>query len=224
MPYKKRTKKRPTYRRKRYRKTAINKQVVSRSPLPNSFKTTLRYCDNLTLDPGTGGTIAGDVLGANITADPYVAAGGHQPRGYDQFMAMYNHCTVIGSRILCQFVNTDAANAVQCGIALRASPTLETNLVDYIEQGNCSYRICGTSDGTNSVSVKHSFNNKFLGISKPLSNTAIRNSHTNNCDEIAYYQVFVASPTGAADPTSVLVQLSIEYVCVFTEPRDLLSS
>lgn len=213
--------------RKRYKKKRWSYSITSPpagiSPLPLSFKTTLRYCDTDVLNPGAG-TIDTDTYGANCLWDPFLGAGGHQPRGWDELIALYNHCTVIGSRIAVQWANEDPNNSMVVGIALRAGTNTETSINDYIEQGNCTYSILGSRDGGGEVKTSHyKFNNKFLGISHPMSETALRNNISSNPSELATYQLFAGSPVGT-DTSPCQYQLTIEYRVVFTEPKAVIQS
>lgn len=225
MPYTKR--KRKTYRkRKNYKKRynqPLNSVTIRKSPLPTTFKTTLRYCDSLKLDSGSG-VPAAYVYGANTLYNPYTGgAGGHQPRGWDQLIPMYSHATVIGSKILVQFQNTDASNSAICGVSLRGGNASEGNLTDYIEQSNVSYKMIGDHTGNGRANVTNSFNNDFLGIKNPLASVELRNTSTQNCDEKAYYHIFSGN-TDEVNILPVLAQITIEYIVVFTEPQDLIIS
>ena len=43
-------------------------------------------------------------LRANGMFDPQTAVGGHQPRGFDEFMEAYDMFTVMGSKISCSWM------------------------------------------------------------------------------------------------------------------------
>ena len=84
-------------RRKRYSKKRLNIHSF-RSPVPLKMAATLLYSDQITLNPAAG-TVSKHVFSANGLFDPNITGVGHQPRGFDQYMALYNHYTVIGARI-----------------------------------------------------------------------------------------------------------------------------
>jgi len=65
---------------------------------PQSMQTQVRYCDALDFTPSSS-TISLQSYLANGLHDPQVAVGGHQPRGFDEFMEVYKKFTVKGSRI-----------------------------------------------------------------------------------------------------------------------------
>lgn len=91
-----------TRSKKRYspygKKTAM-RTVVAPVPrslpvlMSNNFQANLRYTTTVTLSPSTG-TVAKHNFVANGLFDPDHTGVGHQPRGFDQLMALYKHYTV----------------------------------------------------------------------------------------------------------------------------------
>ena len=64
---------------------------------PTNIRTTLRYSTlrTFSLSSNTSSTL--HVFSANNMRDPDVSGGGHQPRGFDEFMARYGSYTVHGA-------------------------------------------------------------------------------------------------------------------------------
>ena len=65
---------------------------------PQSMRTELRYCDAIDFTPNSS-TIGLNTFLANGLYDPDGSLGGHQPRGFDEFMEVYKKFTVKGSKI-----------------------------------------------------------------------------------------------------------------------------
>lgn len=65
---------------------------------PQSMATQLRYADALDFTPNSS-TVQVKTFKANGLFDPQQSLGGHQPRGFDQFMATYQKFTVKNARI-----------------------------------------------------------------------------------------------------------------------------
>ena len=86
---------------------ARNRRVsVPRNKLgfPQSMRTTLRYCDHITFNLNSlDAVFLASYLG-NGMFDPQVSIGGHQPRGFDDFMRLYQKFTVLGSSLSVNFV------------------------------------------------------------------------------------------------------------------------
>lgn len=64
-----------------------------------SLRTKLRYTVRKELDVSGLATVSYESFRANGCYDPEVSVGGHQPRGFDQAMALYGAFTVLGSTI-----------------------------------------------------------------------------------------------------------------------------
>lgn len=76
-----------------------NKMVsVPRNKLafPQQMKTKVRYVERVDFQP-TGSNVFQYQFRANNLRDPNVTGTGHQPRGFDQFMDVYNTYTVLGA-------------------------------------------------------------------------------------------------------------------------------
>lgn len=63
---------------------------------PQSMRTKVRYVERIDFQP-TGGNVVQYQFRANNMRDPDVTGTGHQPRGFDQFMDVYNTYTVLGA-------------------------------------------------------------------------------------------------------------------------------
>ena len=99
----------PTKMRKRSRAMKGKKRnalvAVPRNKLgfPQQIKTTLRYAMRTEFALTNDQTFVCK-LRANDLRDPEVALGGHQPRGFDDFMNIYDKFTVTGSKISASFM------------------------------------------------------------------------------------------------------------------------
>ncbi len=101
---------------------------------PKRMQTRLRFANRFILDAGAAGAAVSFVMSANGMFDPELGAGGHQPRGFDQYMAMWNSYGVVRARITVTFAqdaNTNDASA--CGIIVKDDSGTITGLVDNME-------------------------------------------------------------------------------------------
>lgn len=214
MPYRKRKryakKKRGSYRRK--------KAVIRKSPMPTKFVTKMRYCERFTVDPTTGGLAAAYVFRANGLYDPNMTGTGHQPRGFDQLMAMYDHFVVLGSKITVTFNlwNTEAYNCV-VGICLKDQATTQADANNYLEAGDNSYRAISTKTGQ--ATITKTFNNKFLGRSSPLSDPQLKGSTTADPTELAFFHVWGSPAVGTSNPSAIDCVCQIDYIVALIEPK-----
>lgn len=219
--YVKKTKK--NYRRTRrsnYRKRKM--LSFTKAPMPNKFATKLRYVSYSNIDGGAG--VPGvHLVRANCLYDPDQTLVGHQPRGFDQIMTMYDHFVVIGSRITVDFVTNSgtAHSPFVVGIALKdSSATTDTN--SYQEGRNVVTKVMRTTTATSGgqrLTLSKTFSaRKFLGRSKPLSDPELKGSASSSPLEQAVFHIFYA-PLSTTDLLPITVQYRIDYLAVFIEPK-----
>lgn len=79
-------------------RNALVKVPRNKIGFPQSMQTQLRFCDVIDFTPSSN-TIGLHSFLANSCYDPDYAIGGHQPRGFDEFMEVYKKFTVRGSKI-----------------------------------------------------------------------------------------------------------------------------
>lgn len=70
---------------------------------PTSMRTKLRYATRAVLEP-TSTSLLYHAFRANNLRDPQHAVGGHQPRGFNEFMGIYKTYTVTGASISATFM------------------------------------------------------------------------------------------------------------------------
>jgi len=192
-------------------------------PLPKRFKTTLAYQEGgITLNPGVGGTVANYVFSCNGLYDPNITGTGHQPLGFDQFMLMYNHYTVIGAKIRVDYVNTDGTNGACVGIYIKDSSTTTSDYRLIVENGAKYKRLTKTGGDRDSCAMVMNINPpKWLGRSKPLANDNMRGSSAANPQEQVYFHIFASPFDQSTDSGAVQISVKIDYIVVFTEPKEL---
>ncbi len=226
MPYN-----RPYYKkRKRYRKKGYyKKRAMSRYRKPYIGKTLfgnrktvkLRYQDNFQLQVGVSSVPNTLVFRANSVFDPDQSGTGHQPRGFDQIMPLFQHFTVIGSKCSVWFSipNADEVNQpIVCGIDLRAIPQIQTTLNNLIEDRNCRYMV--QSPNSSATLLENKFSAKgFFSVTNPLDRGNLRGNGTTNPIEQASYHIFAANTNPASlDIPPIDVLVVINYIVTFHEP------
>jgi len=92
------TKKSRTMVRRKQRTMGIPTKVfVGRQAFPKQLFNTLRYVERASVAVSIG--IGSYIFSCNGLFDPNITAAGHQPLYFDQLAAVYNHYTVLRSRI-----------------------------------------------------------------------------------------------------------------------------
>ena len=189
----------------------------------------LRYCDEIRLDPVAGG-IATYNFSANGMYDPDITAVlGHQPLYFDQYMANYDHFTVIGSKIKVTAVPTGNGMSSQqvplaFGVNLSDDTTFQyTSLAQIIEsnQNKGMWRSANNVlTGANTKGKAPLITRKFSA--KKFFQNALADSNkgtvaTNPSDQ-AYYQIWACS-VDSNDPSPTVFMVELEYIALLTEPK-----
>lgn len=210
-----RYKKKRVYRKKRrYKKKAS----FGRKLLGNSLAVTMIYNDQYSLDAGANPAVAVQIMRANSCFDPDETGAGHQPRGFDQLMTMYDHFVIVGSKITIKIPSGSTTHMV--GIALKDSAALETTLINYQEGRNVVSKMMSPDAGGSTI-LSYGFSaRKFLGRSHPLSDPDLKGSTIGNPLEEAFFHVFTGHPTALANPPVMVFDLTIQYRVVLLEPRN----
>ena len=111
-------------RKPRWRKRRQNpRKILPLAGFPKQKLVKLRYVQELEIVTPTSGLSNSVPFVANGAYDPYYPIGGHQPKGFDQWMAVYSHFNVLGSKI---YGNVLSFNSL--GAAVRATPQAKLSL------------------------------------------------------------------------------------------------
>lgn len=215
--------------RKKRRYSRKKRYVRNRQLIPTKGVRTFKYVEQSSLDPAVGGLAASYTYSCNGLYDPNISGGGHQPMGFDQLVGtMYDHYTVIGAKISVRFFSAGvavAANTAIVGIALRDRSGYTGTLTEMLEQGRQVSRPLSTSDARGYTTVTYKVNPaKFLGRSKPLSDSQLKGTSSSNPAEQCYFIVFASSADGSSDTTPIQTTVQIEYTAVLSEPLFLAQS
>lgn len=216
---------------KRRRKFRQTKFYANRLPLagnPRCKLARLRYCTVIVVDAPVGSTTNYNFL-ANDLYDPDATGAGHQPLGFDQLMAYYDHFTVLGSMISVR-VTPSAGSALTpglMGIALSdngaavSSASSVSHLLEGRQTGR-NVRWIGDRDRMSSDTITKKFSHKHF-FCKPSHGSEFKGSASGSPSEKAYYEVFVASINGN-DPSAMALTVTIDYIALFSEPKELSQS
>lgn len=212
---------------KRPRAGGINK-TMRLSGFPSSKMVKLKYVDTVTIDMNSGTEQIGKhVFRANSLFDPDYALGGHQPLGFDQWAAIYDHYCVVGSKITATALNVTNANGGPYRFVLRLDDTDRTwttwsHIMEHPGTSPMAQYGHPVDAGTGHASVSQTFSaKKFFKTSRILSDDRFNSLVTANPSEDALFTLFANNASSTFDPSTVYFQIEIEYIAVFTEPRQI---
>lgn len=235
MPKRARSSKSKSKSRKRAKRTAVVGQsrgqtstamLVSPSralgPLARKIRANLVYhADaNMAIASGTGTSL---IFSCNGLFDPEISGAGHQPRGFDQLMKLYDHYVVIGAKLTVLAWAKSPTEASLLCIKIQDNNVAINNRNDILESRWTRILQMGTIDSGNSCNrATMSINpNRFLGTSKPLSNPSLKGDVTSNPTEQCYFNIANINVGEDAVSTSGLrLDIRIEYDTIFFEPKN----
>lgn len=211
---------RSNYRRKPY--TASKRSRVQGSklsmqsaPLPSRLTSHMKYYDNVQIAAvtGTNGTY---VFNAAGLFDPDVTGTGHQPRGFDQLMPLYENYTVVGAKITAKFMNSSAVNQT-VGIATLQSTVTAPGLTKYMEGRWVTSRNIAPIASMSQTTLTATYSPKMIGYDAPLEVDNLKGTIATNPNEGTFFHLF-NNDIDENLSGNVSVAVTIEYSVVFTDP------
>ena len=182
--------------------------------LPTSQKVTLRYAQKFTISASIAqaGTW---VFRANGMFDPDLTGSGHQPRGFDQLMTMYDHFQVIGSKITIMSAQPNISSVI--GVCIKDRSTVSTDYEDYLEE-NPAFNTIGMvgNDGEPMALVANYSQKKFFG--QGSLEEQFEGDVSSDPSEGAFFHVYQTAITDSSVSTNSHVVV-IDYIAVLTEPK-----
>lgn len=209
-------------RRRYYRRRKKNKVSLSKAPLPMRLFNKMRYVtwDKLSLQ--SAGIVDTLIISGNDLYDPDRTNAGHQPRGFDQLITMYDHFVVLGSKIRVMFTSTANDTNDNCiiGIALKDTATPYSDPNEYQEGRTCRWTTMRSFARDPKCLTLTASTKKFLGRPHVLSEDSLQGSSNTSPNEGMFFHIFVANIDTSVTPvTNILVNVSIEYLVCWREPR-----
>lgn len=195
--------------------------------LGTAVRSTQRYGEAVSISSAAvAGSVGTYVFSANGLYDPNLTGIGHQPRGYDQLMSMYDHYTVLSATIKVRFMNISSSTQPLVAISVRDSSNVPGTSTDVIEYGNKALsnkfliRDAATegTEGMTTVLSKSVNIARFLSRESILSDPQCKGSDVANPAEQVWFQIHVSDPYQASG-CSVRAVVEIIYDTVFHEPK-----
>lgn len=202
------------YRRRPYRFRKRRFPSKGKTLFGNKRKVTFKYVEDFTLNPGIG-TAAVHVFSANGMFDPNITGTGHQPRGFDQCMQLFDRYCVIASKCRVLFKASD--DQLVLGIALKETSLTNSNYTAYAESRNDVHKFSKADAGT---TVVNQFGAKrFLGPTKVLNDPNLAGGVGINPTRQGYYHVYAEAIDPLVDAATIQCSFECEYVAVLYEPH-----
>ena len=200
-------------------------KITRRYIAPGSkVKKVLRYYETFQLNPGSGGTAASRQYRMNGLFDPTIIVGGHQPRGFDQYMAMYDHFTVTKCTAKVYFDNNSEQSGLLGVLHVRDTDTVYTDPRDIMEYGMKSVAklMAANSGGGGSVTASTTIScdiAKFLNMKNIEDERSCAGTIGSDPAEQVALNVSIF-PMNSGDAAPVNCAIELEYEVIFHEPKN----
>lgn len=200
--------------------TLSKRPSTARGPLSVKQRATFVYAERFSRTAGAVNP-ANYVFSCNGLYDPNITGIGHQPRGFDQLMALYDHYVVIGARISVMYVNRDGSNPQLCTVRVLDTPTPTTTIENLMENRYLKGAIAGVANnGSACGSLDLAVNpNEFLGRSKPLADPDVKGNTSANPTEQCYFHISTCATDLVSTVGVVDMVVRIEYDTILIEPK-----
>lgn len=191
----------------------------------------LRYVDELRVSTTLGSSLSKSLpYVANGMFDPYYPIGGHQPKFFDQLMAVYSHYNVVGSKISVRLASTQSNN---CAWGVCRTPTENqmnnqtlTYLLENRYQKNARYLSWSNNSATalNNKPLTASYSQKKIFGANSAQKDDLTGNITANPVEKQFFEIWCAPVQGDTSVKTLDFVITIDYIALFTEPKVLAQS
>lgn len=185
---------------------------------PKRVTCTLKYATSVSV-ASTIGAVNSHLFSCNGMYDPDITSTGHQPLYFDQLMAIYDHYTVIGSKLRVRACPNTLNQIGAVAIFVNDDTTTSITDIATISEQSSGTQLKVLPIGINepvllnsSWSAKQTFGGSVLG------NDNLQGTASSNPTEQSYYQICYQD-LGAATTTCRFI-VEIEYIAVFDELKD----
>lgn len=217
----------PMFRRKIMRiKRRSRRKAFKATDIPKRMIKTLTYSYSLAIAegaPGTWNQIHNH--SANGAFDPYVALGGNSPAHWNLYASMFNHYTVLGSKMRVRFFPATGAASVPVVAAIKldddaAYSGFASAWNNTIKDTNVNYKISQWASDKHIVLTKGYSPYKFFSVKDPSACDSIGASTSSNPADQAYFMAAYCAADLVSPPPAATITIEISYRILFNEPKD----
>lgn len=187
---------------------------------PERMRMKHKYRETIHLTASSGAS-APYIYSCNGMYDPNITGTGHQPMFFDNMAALYDHYTVLNSRITVVYVPTPQAilTAHNFVVGLLDTSAWGTTNANYAgENPSATTLICvATSNNEKNIISKYWNAERVFGA-RALSDSTLRGTPAANPTEQTYFGIMIQDANGIGTAEGDL-SITIEYDAVWTEAK-----
>lgn len=194
--------------------------------IPQSQLVKLRYNEAISITIPAAGACEAYVFSLNGMFDPNITGTGHQPRGFDNFMAMYDKYLVAGCKCSLRAINTSATTQNRVGMSIRTHYTPETAGRAYVENGHTKYKwLAPYVGGSNMATLASTWSAKKWFRKKNITDEYdLTGSSSSNPTSQVYLHIWADDGGFSTQTGTIKFILDIDYVVLFREPINVSES
>lgn len=203
--------KRKVYRKKYIRRRLPNKNIYASAfgnGIPDTVFTKLRYYDLISL---TTGTLSHYKLRMNSMYDPdETSILNHQPKYYDQLMAIWKKYTVYGMKVKLIFCNNSGNEAVIACMYGDNTTTNTSDIIDSIEKKYSTHKTISTGG------FDRQYISKYFNLRKMIGKKIYDDDYSGTTSASPATQYYVHIDTINTDKASAIditMEIEITYFC-----------
>lgn len=213
----KRARKESTSTARKNRKNYSTSLGFSAVGFPKLMKLTHRYCENVQIST-TNGSFGTYLFSCNGMFDPNITGTGHQPVYFDNMAALYDHYTVIGSRIKVTVSAVDGSGngfpAYLC-VGKDDDTSVASTFLALTEQNPADFKMVAFQ-GNEPVTMTSTWSAKATFGGSVLGNDNLQGTGSANPTEQTYYVIGI-QPTNTVSTALWAVFVEIEYTAIWDE-------
>lgn len=185
-------------------------------------KAYLKYAETFSLNPPIG-QCAAYVFASNGLFDPNISATGHQPAGFDQYMALYELYTVTAAKIKVEGYSLDTTNNQVIAVSNRDLAATSNDFRVYVENGATKWCTIGRQGSGNDLRTMTMYMDmsKFGSYKDLIDSDENAGTDSSNPAETQYFHCIVTPGDSAADTAGVVFNVEITYEVYFRQPRQV---
>lgn len=200
----------------------LTRSLVPRG-MPKKMYAKLRYFEQETLDCVAGGVNA-VLFRINSCYDPNYtrSLGDHQPKGFDEYMKLYDKAVVTSAKIVVKCVSIATTAGGLFGVSLRNDTGVSLTPPVYVEDPHSVHAALTPYDPNQEVTLV--YRPTWFGDSKGEAAQEDDELHFTagaDCSKICYAHVWMGALNSGHDPSQVSMEVLIEYNVCFFEPNTL---
>lgn len=192
---------------------------------PEQLAVRHKYVGAITLTSSTG-LFTSTLFSANGMYDPFITGGGGQPLYFDQCAALYDHYTVMASKIRVTAAVNGSTSGPQVYVALITDDdtnTNFTNVADVISDDCKSWGVTGGVANKPLVLYQNFNATKTYGVKDIPGDSTMSGTSSANPSEQTYYRICM-NECGFSTTATVNLMIEIEYDAIWRERKDQVPS